>query len=891
MAKALRTAAFVVGAAALVATGVGAAVGAGILGATAAGATTATFLGVTAATFTAVGAIAGVAGAVLSYAAQAAAPKAVVGGNAAKFTIDKDSGIPYAVGRTYSGGKIVHRQFYGSKNEFESWVAVHSLGPVRSLGTLEVDRVPTISAGGAAAGQYANFMWLDDQLGACPEPDFLRGPFNTFPGWENNNKLSGLAADLWTLRFDSKKNVYPNGVPQRGRVIEGVFVYDPRQDSSYPGGSGSCRLGDEASYVWSENPALHAITWAFGRRQNGVLLAGGGLAVTGIDLQPFVEWANVCDLNGWKVGGVVYTDADNTWDVLKMICQAGAAEPMPVAGMLSCTFSAPRVSIGTITTNDIAGTVDVPTSTTRRVRRNTVTPKVRLESHGWEMVPLSPIAVPDFVAVDGGSRPTEIPYPLVQSVDQGTQLGLYDLVNARELEGIVLPCKVYAVGWRPGDCLTLNIPEANLIGRDVVVRDREITTDLTVTLTCRSETATKHAFCLGKSGVVPVPPDLTVPPNYTVADQTKAIEDAARTAEWSQIIGEGKPEDGATKGATADQVQAIADAAKAAEAAAELADGKIETYWQATPPAGASIGDLWIDTDDGNRLYRHDGSRWVDAKDTGIAAAIAAAAGAQGTADGKVSTYYTSTAPIATAIGDLWSNTTAGQLLRWSGTQWVLVGTNTADPNSPIGAGGKTVRDFLQEAEDARADLDINMGSIFDLAKTTAAYNAAMLLRTTLDGKDHGTLITDLTTVTEDTVETIKAMGAKSGDKKSFLFDLTTTLATPTSALAQRFSSTEAYADTSAGKAASAVEKSLSKTIIEGDKASAERLDQVEATIGDDETGLSAEVSFLRQAVVTPEGPLAKFVLGVNAGNQVAGMIGTNDGEQSALTFLFDAFT
>ncbi len=506
MGKALRTAAFVVGAVALAATGVGLAIGA------AAAATTTLAAGVSVATLATA---ASAASAALSLAAAATVQKRTVGGNATQFKIDKDAGLPVAIGRTFSGGNVVHRQYYGPKNSLESWVTVHSVGPVRSLGPLLIDKVVVPIAGTAVGGSYAGVMWLDQQLGACPEARALAGPQGNFPGWGPAHKLSGLAADLWTLKFDAKK--YPSGVPQRGRVVEGVFVYDPRQDSTYPGGSGACRLGQEATYVWSENPALHAITWGFGRIQAGVLIAGGGLRIDGIDLAPFVDWANVCDANGWKAGGIVYTTTDNSWDILKMIAQAGGGEVMPVGAQLSCTFSAPRVAIGTITWADIIGDVDVPASASRRLRRNTVIPRVRLESHGWEEVPLDAIAIPDYVTVDGGSRPKEITFPLVQQVDQGAQLGLYEIMNARELDGIVLPAKVYAIGYRPGDCLTVDIPDASLNNRPVVVRSREIDgSTMGVTLTCRSETGAKHQFALGKTGTAPPTPDLTVPTYYPV---------------------------------------------------------------------------------------------------------------------------------------------------------------------------------------------------------------------------------------------------------------------------------------------------------------------------------------------------------------------------------------
>lgn len=117
----------------------------------------------------------------------------------------------------------------------------------------------------------------------------------------------------------------------------------------------------------------------------------------------------------------------------------------------------------------------------------------------------------------------------------------------------------------------------------------------------------------------------------------------------------------------------------AAAAAQDTADGKIDTFFQTSPPAGGTLGDLWFDTDDGNKQYRHNGTTWTLAQDTAIGDAILAAAGAQATADGKIRTYYATTAPTATALGDLWVNTTNKVLSRWSGSSWVPVADITAD--------------------------------------------------------------------------------------------------------------------------------------------------------------------------------------------------------------------
>lgn len=117
----------------------------------------------------------------------------------------------------------------------------------------------------------------------------------------------------------------------------------------------------------------------------------------------------------------------------------------------------------------------------------------------------------------------------------------------------------------------------------------------------------------------------------------------------------------------------VVNAIAAAGAAQDTADGKIDSYFQTTAPAGATLGDLWFDTDDGNKQYRHNGSSWVAVQDTAIGSAIAAAAGAQATADGKVKTFFTTTTPTASGVGDLWYRDDTKILYRWNGSSWVVI--------------------------------------------------------------------------------------------------------------------------------------------------------------------------------------------------------------------------
>lgn len=189
----------------------------------------------------------------------------------------------------------------------------------------------------------------------------------------------------------------------------------------------------------------------------------------------------------------------------------------------------------------------------------------------------------------------------------------------------------------------------------------------------------------------------------------------------------------ATYGATAAQINLIGQALTDAANAQATADGKIDTYYQTSAPAGATIGDLWFDTDDGNKLYRHNGSGWVAAQDSGIGQAITLAAGAQATADGKVTTYVGEAAPGGPALGDLWFKASTNILSRWSGAAWAAVssvgaptGTNVGGTDAGTVANGANAANNGLNADgsvkgDKVTTSSIAAGSVFSTTTTSAS--------------------------------------------------------------------------------------------------------------------------------------------------------------------------
>ena len=175
--------------------------------------------------------------------------------------------------------------------------------------------------------------------------------------------------------------------------------------------------------------------------------------------------------------------------------------------------------------------------------------------------------------------------------------------------------------------------------------------------------------------------------------------------------------------------QAISDAA----GAQSTADGKIETFYQIAEPTTASEGDIWFDTDDGNKVYTYRSGVWVNTQDSEIAQAITDAAGAQATADGKVKTFYNTVAPTAEGIGDLWVDTSDGNALyRWDGASWVIV-RDTTIATAQAAADAASVAALLRTLpSEVAAAVNNNTTTIDGNKLTTGTVSALQILAGTI---------------------------------------------------------------------------------------------------------------------------------------------------------------
>lgn len=590
--------AMVAGVVALAATGAGAVLGAGwgIAG-----------IG----SFSSIATAASLAGAAASVGASALAKTPPARGSVSSTTIGSDQPMPYLIGETYYGGSRIQQVGYGPTldkvpNPYALIVDDYSGGgPVEGLVACYADFVPLgIPAGGGAATGYASgFLWAAVQRGAVPEASALTPRWAGAPGWGSDYRLSGHAAIAWSLLFDRKGKVFASGVPQLGAVWRGQKVWDPRRDDTWAGGQGGQRWARpadtaahdaaRATWMWSECPGLNALKYALGvfhrdPRVSGSTyqkVAGIGLPVTGVIVEDFLHLANVCDANGWKVGGVVFEpsigSSSTRWQNLKDILAAGGAEPCFRGGRLGLKVSAPRIALDTISRADLADDdIVISSGLGWEDRLNTLIPKVRSRDHRWEYVASTkPVSIADQVAVDGEVKREERQFNLVQQMDQGAQLCAYELLDRRELGQIELVVKPRLRRYGPGDLLIVNLPDDGLDKQPCLILKRQPLPDrMAWRLILQSETPEKHAFALGRTAV---PPPLPALRSTEELDGVAAPVDPSRAA---YLI---------VRQSVAYPLDSTADAITIAAFEATIDDGRLLTF-PAQELTGLSAGTTYL---------------------------------------------------------------------------------------------------------------------------------------------------------------------------------------------------------------------------------------------------------------------------------------------------------
>lgn len=476
-------------------------------------------------------------GAMIALSAGAAAlmrPNTPSSGTTLDFKPDPKAPVRGAMGYTALGGNKVFQATWGYKKVAMSLGVALSLGPIDQITQFRADDSVVTFAGAQqeATGFYGGDMWQRTTTGlpsdaALLPPTGLKYGNPGLTGWGSQHAAPGVSFAFWTMvlaKNPEDRDIFTNGVPDPRWVGRWMKVWDPRKDSTYPGGSGSQRRDDWRTWAWSENPYVHALAWARGHFKmnlNGSIdrsrrIAGIGAPDAAIDMVAFVEGMNVADANAWTISGE-WSTSDSKFQTLVAMLQAGGGEPISRGAQISVMVNAPRVSTYTYTRDDLIGQAEVRPLTPRRDRKNTIVPRYRSEAHGWEYVPAGEVTAQVYRDEDRGEpRSLEIEYVHVRNAKQAGQLAAYDLANLREGLTATLPSKAHLMHVHPGDCITVDVPEVALAGQKFIVRRTTVNhQSASVTLELRAETDGKHAWALGQAAQPAPSPSLSaVDPKY-----------------------------------------------------------------------------------------------------------------------------------------------------------------------------------------------------------------------------------------------------------------------------------------------------------------------------------------------------------------------------------------
>lgn len=466
-------------------------------------------LGLTVGTWVTIGTMALSVG--MAFSAAQAAKKAARGlegaGQQLDLKADANAPVPFVLGRTATGGYLVERYVTGAKNVDLNMVTVLSGGgPIEGIESYLAENTPVTF-------NFSPSLGLATVTDTVPTSDLYRGKLKMafLSGSASDGYgLTGLAHARIVASYDSKR--FPQGLPKSLWVVRGLKLYDPRQDSTYPGGSGAHRLNDRSTYTYSTNPYIAALNWALGIYADPtrtIRVGGIGGDWEQIDIGSFVAGANIADANAWEVGGVV-TTADDKFAVLNTILAAGGGTAVSRGATLSCIVNAPKTTVDVITAADVVGTLEITSSAAWRDRKNKIIPTYREETQNWNMYAGEAVTASTYVTEDDDEERTqEIAYSLVQKASQAAQLAAYDLVNTREFLQFTAVCKPRLLNVRVGDCVTVQLPDVAVGSQKCLVVGRQFDpASMQVSLNLRSETDAKHDFALGRTAVAPPSPAL-----------------------------------------------------------------------------------------------------------------------------------------------------------------------------------------------------------------------------------------------------------------------------------------------------------------------------------------------------------------------------------------------
>lgn len=553
MAKAIKTVATVVAGVALVATGVGALVlPAGMSFA---------FAGVAAST------IAMAASGVAAVAGMFVKPPEVPGSQTERLraSIDPRAYRKTVLGSTAMPVDVRYSEWFGKDQERCGWIVALASHRIDGVDEIWFDDERAWSATGGVSAKFAGYFWVRAirTEGSASTVSLGR--------WGSNHRLTGCAyAHLeFKVTGNSKKAESPfaSGLPSRVTIIgRGAPLYDPRRDGTAPGGAGTMRADSEATWSYSadggvigENVALQILRVLIGGRINGKLATGCGVPLRRLDMQSFAVAANLCDeLVNRSIGGTeprfraagVLSEGDDPEQLLTALCAACCGRLTDVAGKIGLVVAhndlGEAASDDGLNTDDVVGPFNWNPDPGMEATPNTVRGRYTDPSPAslYQLLPYPDVTLPQGEA---GEVLLPLDLGLVESPSQAQRIAKQALQRKQYQGTFTAPFDIRAWKYRVGQVVPFTFAPLSFERRLFRVIDQEPGSPDQCVMTLRIEHPQIYVWDADDRAAV----QAAEPIIYDSRNNPLilAIDEAAGTALWEGVTGDGKPQDGATVGA------------------------------------------------------------------------------------------------------------------------------------------------------------------------------------------------------------------------------------------------------------------------------------------------------------------------------------------------------
>jgi hypothetical protein len=435
----------------------------------------------------------------------------------------------------------------GTDQEYVDYIVALAAHKVTSISEIWFEEKQAWTLAGGVTGTYSGYLNVDVRT------EGTAGNYISINGggkWGSTRRLTGCAYLHLRIKRtgNDKKAESPlaNGLPSRITVIgDGALLYDPRKDSTVPGGSGTHRATDQSTWGAytnaddTDNPALQLLWWMLGWEINGKLSIGCGVPYTRIDMESFITAANICDENiTLAIGGTqkryrtsgTASDTDDRLEIINNFLASMNGTLRDNGGKLTVTVMKNDLAdyVLSFNENDILGEFDWQqtgglTENYNVARGRYVDPST---NSLYQMVDYPEVG---FTSPDGVERVMSVDLPYIEDGRRAQRIAKQILQRNQYRGMLSITFNAKALGCQVGDVVRISLEALGWSNKLFRVASQEIRFDGQVPMRLVEENAAIYAWDADDSApITPTAPTIYNPLNSPFI---LGIDDAQTTAD------------------------------------------------------------------------------------------------------------------------------------------------------------------------------------------------------------------------------------------------------------------------------------------------------------------------------------------------------------------------